>query len=381
MKVCFFSPIAYAYFRPRASLWAGGAETQQFLIGRYLAERGVEVSFIVADYGQPEIEFENGIKLIKSFTLFKGNRKLRFFADMLAIRRAMRIADADIYNQRSTAFYTGQLAWFARHLGKLFTFSVGSDYNIYPDAGGAIPRTMAALYRWGIKHADAVIAQTETQRRIMQANFKRDIQLIRNGIPIPETSFDASSIVPSPPEFLWVGTLRKMKRAELLIELARRVPEANFVLIGSKIGDESYSNSILQAIAKTSNIRHIDFVPPDEIDRFYSRACALVNTSSFEGFPNTFLHAWVHGTPVLTLEVDPDGTITREGLGLVGGTIEGLAACVRRMMVEENIRKEMGRRAREYVRKHHDIKDRGRDYLELFESLILKSKEHRKNRR
>ena len=38
---------------------------------------------------------------------------------------AQRIADADVYNQRSTSFYTGQIAWFAARLGRLFTFSLG----------------------------------------------------------------------------------------------------------------------------------------------------------------------------------------------------------------------------------------------------------------
>ena len=104
----------------------------------------------------------------------------------------MRLADADVYNQRSTSFFTGQLAWFARGLGRAFTFSVGSDYNAYPDCRGLLPAPMAALYRWGIARADAVIAQTEEQKRLMEKHFKRQIALIRNGIPIPDSSRPAA---------------------------------------------------------------------------------------------------------------------------------------------------------------------------------------------
>mgnify|MGYP002476144551 CR=1 FL=1 len=250
VKVCFFAPMAYAYFKPSGATWAGGAETHQVLVGRYLLSKGVSVSFIVGDYGQPAVEDEGGITLIKSFSPFKGNRKLRFIPDMISIRRAMRLADADVYNQRSTSFFTGQLAWFARGLGRAFTFSVGSDYNAYPDCRGLLPAPMAALYRWGIARADAVIAQTEEQKRLMEKHFKRQIALIRNGIPIPDSS--EASAEPNfdegkPPTFLWVGTLRTMKRAEIFIELARRVREARFILIGGNIYNEKYRRSIMEA--------------------------------------------------------------------------------------------------------------------------------------
>jgi len=342
--------------------------------------RGIDVSFIVGDYGQPEIERLDGITLIKSFTPMKGYRKLRFLPDMLAIRRAMTRADADVYNQRSTAFFTGQLAFFAARLGKTFTFSAGSDYNCYPDCGGTLPGPMAALYRYGIRRASAVIAQTEKQRRLMEENFHRDIVLIRNGIPIPEsplvlspghgTTPEGIGMKDGRPDFLWVGSLRRMKRAELFIELARRVPEARFTLIGGKFRDADYSREIVEAARATQNLRHIEFVPPGEIDSYYAAAYALVNTSSLEGFPNTYLHAWVHGAPVLTAEIDPDDLISRHSLGIVGGTFEGLVAAVRTLASDRALRGAMSERASAYVRAHHDIRERGNDYLKLFERLV-----------
>ena len=380
MRVCFFSPTAYAYFRPDAATWAGGAETQQVLVGRLLASKGVTVSFIVGDYGQRDVETEDGITLIKSFTPFKGNRKLRFLPDMLSIRRAMRIADADVYNQRSTSFFTGQLAWFARRLGRVFTFSVGSDYNVYPDCQGNLPAAMAALYRWGIRRADAIIAQTEKQKRLLEENFGLEAVLIRNGIPIPDPA--ASPAPPGTgsrgtgsvdgPAFLWVGGLRWMKRAELLVELARRVSEARFILVGGAVGDPAYCRSIKEKLRGAPNVHQIDFVPPGEMDAYYRNAYALVNTSSLEGFPNTFLHAWAHGVPVLSLEIDPDDTIVRNRIGLVGGTIDGLAAAARRFLSDPGARDEMSRRAAAYVREFHDIRDRGDDYRRLFEKLAAR---------
>jgi glycosyltransferase involved in cell wall biosynthesis len=386
MKVCFFSPTAYSYFRPDRAAWAGGAETQQLLLARHMLEKGIEVSFIVGDFGQPRVETVDGITLIKSFTPFKGNRKLRFIPDMIKIRRAMRVADADVYNQRSTAFFTGQLALFAAELGKAFTFSLGIDYNCYPDGQGALQWPMSRFYSYGIRKADAVIVQTEKQHRLMLENFDRKTVLIRNGITIPsfqQASVDiaaSSSAADSPsveigdPGFLWVGRFRATKRPLLMLDLARALPDIHFTIIGGYAGDERYASEITEAIKKLPNVNHIPFVPPGKIEAYYRRACALVNTSSLEGFPNTYLHSWVHGVPVITLEINPDGILTNNGIGIVAGSFEGLVEAVRKMHANPSMRSEMSARAARYVRENHDIRDRGDDYIKLFAGIARSSR-------
>lgn len=387
MRVCFFSPTAYSYFNPDSNTWAGGAETQQVLIARHMRTKGIDVSFIVGDYGQADIEEVEGITLIKSFSPFTGNRKLRFLPDMNAIWRAMKTTDADVYNQRSTAFYTGQLAYFARKLGRSFTFSVGIDYNCYRDCQKKLPFPLTRLYRYGLRTADAVIAQTEKQQSLLRSNFGIEAVLIRNGIPIPpeEESSGAGDAagpheVPLPaqegigtPEFLWVGSIRKRKHPDLYLELARRIPTAAFTMIGGPGDDARYYEHIAGEARSIPNIAYIGFVQPGEIGDYYRRAYAYINTSDFEGFPNTYLEAWVWGVPTLTLEIDPDGIITRHHLGAVTGSFEGLVEAVRGLCDNPPLRSDMSRRARRYVREHHDITERGDDYIRLFEKIIASS--------
>lgn len=386
MKVCFFSPTAYSYFRPDKAAWGGGAETQQLLVARHMLSRGIEVSFIVGDFGQPPVETVDGITLVKSFTPFRGNRKLRFIPDMIRIRAAMRTVGADIYNQRSTAFYTGQLAYFASRLGKAFTFSLGIDYNCYPDGQGLLPWPMSHLYRYGIGTADAVIVQTEMQRRLMLENFGRETVLIRNGITIPS---DESTLVDErdaqldpgarrrPVDdggFLWVGRFQPTKRPDLFLDLARALPEVRFTMIGGYAGDRGFSARVTEEAASLANVTHIPFVPPGEIEPYYRRARALINTSSLEGFPNTYLHAWVYGVPVITFEIDPDEIVSGNRIGIVAGTFEGLVDAVRSMQANDSMRSEMSARATRYVRQNHDIRDRGDDYIRLFEKVLSTSR-------
>ena len=371
VKVCFFSPTAYGYFHPDGENWAGGAETQQVLIARHLAGRGIDVSFIVGDCGQADVELYDGITVIKSFTPFKGNRKLRFLPDMARIRRAMEIADADVYNQRSTSFYTGQLAWFASTMNKSFTFSIGSDYNCYRNCMGRLSWPMTSLYGYGIRRSDAVIAQTEKQRELLEKNFGKKSVVIRNGIPIlpvPETTGHLCG-PDERPEFLWVSSIRKLKRPELILELARRVPEADFTIIGGLNLEGQYSSSIADEASRIPNVSFLGFVHPNNIDKYYSRAYLYINTSTLEGFPNTYLHSWRYGLPVFTIEIDPDSIIENNGIGFAAGSFERLLTEVKALIADPARRDAMSSRALEYVRKNHDIREQGDRYAELFERV------------
>jgi glycosyltransferase involved in cell wall biosynthesis len=375
MKVCFFSPTAYSYFNPDGSNWAGGAEIQQVLIARNMAERNIEVSFIVGDYGQPDLEIFDGIKVIKSFAPFKGNRKIRFIPDMARIRRAMQVADADIFNQRSTSFFTGQISFFAGSLGKAFTFSIGIDYNCYPDCQGLLTWPMPILYRYGIRHADAVIAQTEKQRELLMNNFGQESVLIRNGIAIYEENgkriANGGSSPKDRPEFLWVGSFRRRKRPELFLELARRIPEADFTLVGGPGDDIPFYREISNQARTIPNLNYEGFVPPGKIEGFYERAYIYINTSVLEGFPNTYLHSWRKGVPVFTMEIDPDSIIEKNGVGVVTGNLDGMIREVKGICRAPDKRTMMSKKSLEYVRNNHDIRDKTEEYINLFEKIIL----------
>ena len=55
----------------------------------------------------------------------------------------------------------------------------------------------------------------------------------------------------------------------------------------------------------------------------------FLSTSRIEGYPNTFVQAFSYGLPVLSVEVDIDGVISKNNFGAVRGSVEELAAWLR----------------------------------------------------
>ena len=93
IKVCFIVPRAYPLFNPDKGDYFGGAEFDLYCLATELArDSSFEVSFIVADYGQNDVETIEGVTILKSHDFNKN-----VFDGALQTWRAMKRADADIY--------------------------------------------------------------------------------------------------------------------------------------------------------------------------------------------------------------------------------------------------------------------------------------------
>lgn len=155
---------------------------------------------------------------------------------------------------------------------------------------------------------------------------------------------------------LWVGSIKKWKRPELLWELARRCQdlECQFVMAG-ELQDELSKEPLAQAERELSNFHYAGFVSPDQICKLYDKAHVLVSTSRAEGFPNTFTQAWLRGIPVLSLDVNPDGLLTNGGLGAHATDMDGLEQKLRNLLANPELRKQIGQRAQEFAKKEFDL--------------------------
>jgi glycosyltransferase involved in cell wall biosynthesis len=85
-----------------------------------------------------------------------------------------------------------------------------------------------------------------------------------------------------------------------------------------------------------------------------------VNTSLYEGFPNTFIQSWLRGVPVLSLTVNPDGVLDGETLGVHAGSPQRLAEQMRRLIRDREWHEGMSRGAARYAREFHSMRNADR---------------------
>ena len=335
----------------------GGAEVQQILIGRNLAQRGYRVSFITLDHGQErEIEID-GMRIIKAYAPNAGIRVLRFLHPRLThLWRAMKRADADIYYQRTGGSTTGLVAAFCRQQRKVFVFAAAHDYDCMSDVPYLPQRHARVLYRYGLKRANLVVAQTRTQQRLLRESFGVDSVVVPNCAPDHGPSGnDADAAVPlKDRSLLWVGAFVPVKRPERLLDVAEQLQDLSFDVVGVGDAQSEYVRRLLSRAQSLPNVRVQGRVPHEQVNQYYRKATALICTSEAEGFPNVFLEAWSHGLPVVST-FDPDHVIAEQGIGIAARDTRDLVSGIRALLGDPHRWHRASAAARRYYLENHAV--------------------------
>ena len=190
---------------------------------------------------------------------------------------------------------------------------------------------------------NTVALQNKAQRWLPHT----DLHTIYNGQQVPDVVRDSPR---STGQVVWVNNLKRWKRPEVVIELARRLPDYQFVMIGREAGGR-FGRKIDRLIREaTDNFRYLGPLPVDQANQRIAESDLLLYTSlPFEGFGNSFIQAWFRFVPTVTLSIDVDGIIEREKLGRCCQTTEELLTTVDTLMKDEDTRHKMGQRARQFA--------------------------------
>jgi len=363
MKICIISLNLAGYFDTSPRSRYGGAEVQAAFVASALTSAGQEVALVVADL-PPDLTLP--YPTVSAFGTREGLPGLRFFHPrMSGILDALERVDADVYYQRNAGMVTGLTAHFCRRRGKVFVYGSGSDTDFSRVMIEGLRDKM--LFRYGLRHADGVVVQSESQLRLSSGVVARPVRMIPNGaLPATHPLTDRNGPI------VWAGGLRPVKRPDLFIELARKIPERKFLIVGgSTTTERGYAAAIERTAAGVSNLTLTGWLPHPEVIRHIARASLVVNTSVVEGFPNVYLEAWNHGVPVISFN-DVDGLIEREGLGFVCADVGQMEASIRALLADGNRLRAMQEGSRRMVEKRFSPSALGPRYVEFFEELLRK---------
>ena len=355
MKVCFVSPRLYLYFTPELIQPAGGAQRQQSMISSELVARGYDVYAIVDNFGLPNRVMYSGVELIKGVPeVVSGTPSV--LRALYGLARAMLKSSADAFLVRGAPRLATAVCLIAKVLGKQFIFRVANDSDVDPlYLRYRYPKPFVHLYGLVVRYADSVIAQTERQQQLLRDHFTIEVSLVPNGYDLPPQGMVLSQKKRN--HVLWVGSSDPDKKnPHLFLQLAERLSDLTFTMISQPIaGKEDFHHELQQEAKIVSNLRFVGPVAPNEIHDYYKTAMTLVNTSNYEGFPNTFLEAWRYETPIASLYFDLDGLLKSECGGVKAGSMEKLVATVDRLSSDSQYREELGKEGREYMKDHFSL--------------------------
>lgn len=340
-------------------------------MAEWLAAHGWTAS-IVTWKEDPSPDRAKGVDIFNLCSRDDGWPGLRFFLPRwTSLNSALDKADADIYYYNCGDMALGQLAMWANRRGVPYVYSVPSDPDCDPDLPALQSVRERVLYRYGLRHCNHIIVQSDVQRQLLETGFGKSSVVHAmpcKGFAPREDKFDDS---PDGRELnvIWVGRISPEKRVEWLLDVAEACAQVRFTIIGAPNQDTDYARQAMQRANALPNVSLAGRVSYDDMAAQYRDADVLCCTSVYEGFPNVFLEAWSAGVPVIST-VDPDGVIRRNDIGFHCESTDRFVDAINRLDADVDVRRSLSVAAREYFHSHHEIDTAMRAFDEYFRQVL-----------
>jgi glycosyltransferase involved in cell wall biosynthesis len=347
LKFCFHSSFAHLALDPAETRVSGGAELQAALMARALVGRGHESVLVSGDHGQPDDRVLDGVRSRKGGRFQTGG-----LADTIrALPVSFRVLAEE---QPDFTFVFGWTTWLwfllwprlRGHTRLGFVCMLDTEVN------GEFRRENPArgtLFEEGIRRADVRHAITEYEvecftKMGLDCTLYRPLIMPRSAPLVAEKDID----------FLWIARCQPIKRPHIFLDLAEALPEARCVMIAPK-EDAALWESLRERAARMPNVLFIERVPYREVQVWYDRAHVFVNTSTWEGFANSFIQAGQGEAAILSLAVNTDRLLTRFGAGICANDDQrAFIEAARALFLDSSRRRQMQIGAARFVAEWHD---------------------------
>lgn len=340
MKIIYLNNSVYGYASGDPSV-CGGAERYGWHLMRGLANAGWSVTV-----GVPSSLPDGGVRVIDGVK-FLGIRCDK--QTLLTWYRLLKIERPDWCFWQCADPMWGPAAEIARWLGVRTVFSAMHDLDVQPRIALKRRKKWWPFYLWGLQRSDIIFIQHSGQREYLPLRLQQKAYFLPGIVSLPRTVRPHSERNET---VAWIAVIRPIKRLDLLIEIARRLPSVCFTICGAPtpyLWDAKALENILMQLRSLPNVEYRGHVAPEEALKVIADASLLLSTSDGEGFPSVFLEAWAAGTPVVSMKIDPDHRIRDGELGEVIDTVDQAVDTIRDLMRSPGRRQDMGMRSRRHV--------------------------------
>lgn len=288
--------------------------------------------------------------------------------DAVPLYKALRRLKPEVIYQRVGCGYTGICGLYSNRHSVPFIWHVAHDSDVKRVGDSSPGRNVIRnviekrSLEFGLRHASYIVVQKQEQAALLELNYGRTAAaLIPNFQPAPVELIDKSG----PLTVVWVANIKPWKRPEIFVRLAEALQDmkdVRFVMIGeiqAGARERDWLNALMQTIEATPNLEYVGHLPQAEVNSLLGLSHVFVNTSQEEGFPNTFIQAWMRETVVASVSIDPDGVLERERVGVLAGTESRLCESVRNLLTDDGLRRQYAQRAKVLAMQRHSIANAG----------------------
>lgn len=304
---------------------SGGAELQVALLAKELALRKEEIVIMGGDVGQDDRVMLDGVMTRNAGKYHTGSivEMIRAIPRVVCVLREERPEWVVVMGWTAWLF----ILWVLRPILRYkLNYICALDSEINGEYCRENP-VFGALFDFAVRRCDVRHAITCDQaevfrRRGMDCTFYRYLLVPRNGPRVTTKTVD----------LLWVSRCHPIKRPHLFLDLVEALPKVRCRMI-CPCEDKELWDSVVERARKIPNLEFIEKVPYHEVQQHYDSANIFVNTSTFEGFPNSFIQAGLGHSALLSICVDPDKMMEIFKSGLKTGAERGkLLAAAREML-------------------------------------------------
>jgi colanic acid/amylovoran biosynthesis glycosyltransferase len=241
---------------------------------------------------------------------------------------------------------------------------IGVTFSLHPHAFGLFMRDQVSVRRQ-LERADKIVTVSEFHRAYIAALSSSiqpdDVEIVHYGLQTDGFQPSASPVDNKTPHILSVGSLTEKKGHEYLIDACVLLAEKGYDFQCSIIGVGPLQESLQARINRyklQDKVHLLGGKKQDEVLDLYRQsdifalACVVAQGGDRDGMPNVLIEAMAMQLPVVTTPVTGIPELVRDGEnGLLVPEREGaaLAQALERLIQDEPLRRELGRRGRETV--------------------------------
>ncbi|NLC57696.1 MAG: glycosyltransferase family 4 protein [Armatimonadetes bacterium] len=339
LSVCFLA----------GTLGQGGAERQLFYIVQCLRQQGARVQVLCLSQGE---YYEAPIRALGVPVRWVGSHHSRLVR-ALTIIRALRGQDVDVV--QSQHFYMNLYATLAaRALGARELGAIRCDANTEVQLSGPV------LGRCGLRFPRRIAANSQAaiQNAVALGARASRFHLLRNVVDTRQ--FHPADTPPgNRVRLLVVARLAPQKRVDRFLQALAAVRQEYAAVEGTILGDGPLRKELEQLAGQLGLGDAVRFAGPvANVARHLHDTDVLVLSSDWEGTPNAILEAMASGVPVVATRVGGVPDLVQEGR--TGYLVEPsdcgpLAEALLRLAQDAELRRAMGRQARQYVEECHSL--------------------------